>query len=261
MPFVIVRTRASGAGVCVDGPHALLKHLKSVCQTKEDKALGYKCFKFSWLHSSEAYRGGVEGKLECTHMSVRKILNTIEACGWFLHSTHNHGDSGSEYIFAQNTAGPQVPFPQQQKQKNTTTCEVGHANAVPEGATVVVDSALKAPAVVGLESASKNLSASSESLEKPFVVFVGKQVDSSLIKRASLTSLEITPRPSSSASSDSPIVKQNSSLVTADHAILKESSSNAPEPQVPSTCSLIRASSFSPVDGENASTIQDISAP
>jgi len=261
MPFVIVRTRASGAGVCVDGPHALLKHLKSVCQTKEDKALGYKCFKFSWLHSSEAYRGGVEGKLECTHMSVRKILNTIEACGWFLHSTHNHGDSGSEYIFAQNTAGPQVPFPQQQKQKNTTTCEVGHANAVPEGATVAADSALKAPAVVGLESASKNLSASSDSLARPALVSVGKLVHNSLIKRTSLTALEIIPRSSSPASSDSPITKQHSSVVAADYTFLKHSSSHTPELQVPSKCSLIRASSFPPAASEIEKAAQDIFAP
>jgi len=259
MPFVIVRTRASGAGVCVDGPHALLKHLKSVCQTKEDKALGYKCFKFSWLHSSEAYRGGVEGKLECTHMSVRKILNTIEACGWLLHSTHNHGDSGSEYIFAQNTADPQLPFPLQQKKRAKTSGELGYANSVAEGATVVVDAAKKAPA--GSESATNNLSASSDSLAKPALVSVGKLVHNSLIKRTSLTALEIIPRSSSPASSDSPIAKQHSSVVAADHTFLKHSSSNAPEPQVPSKCSLIRASSFPPAAGEIEKAAQGIFAP
>lgn len=125
MPFVIVRTRASGAGLTVDAPQTLLKHLKSVCATKEDKAQGFKAFKFQWLDSSESYRGGLEGtgfmhmcqvdgslltevmlsdsgKLECTHMSVRKVLNTLEACGWILVSTHSYGDSGSEYLMAQN---------------------------------------------------------------------------------------------------------------------------------------------------------------
>lgn len=63
MPFVIVRTRASGAIVTVDAPQALLKHLKTVCVTKEDKELSYKPFKFQWIHASEAYRGGLEGKV------------------------------------------------------------------------------------------------------------------------------------------------------------------------------------------------------
>eukprot|EP00123_Amoebidium_parasiticum_P015098 comp22784_c0_seq2/m.35674 comp22784_c0_seq2/g.35674 ORF comp22784_c0_seq2/g.35674 comp22784_c0_seq2/m.35674 type:complete len:257 (-) comp22784_c0_seq2:142-912(-) len=124
MPFVIVRTRASGAGVTVDAPNVLLKHLKSVCTTKEDKAQGFKQFKFQWLHSSESYRGGLEGKLECTHMSVRKILNTIEACGWMLVSTHSYGDSGSEYIMAQNPNAANViggGLPNKEPANPTTT--------------------------------------------------------------------------------------------------------------------------------------------
>ncbi|KNC85135.1 hypothetical protein SARC_02659 [Sphaeroforma arctica JP610] len=103
MPFVIVRTRSSGAMVTIDAPQILLKALKSLCITKEDKELGYKPFKFSWIPPREAYRGGLQGKMENTHMSVRKILNTIEAYGWVLVSTHTFTDTGSEYVLQNNT--------------------------------------------------------------------------------------------------------------------------------------------------------------
>jgi hypothetical protein len=61
MPFVIIRSRSSGAIVTIDGPQILLKHLKAVCVTKEDDSTNYKPFKFQWLHASESFRGGLEG--------------------------------------------------------------------------------------------------------------------------------------------------------------------------------------------------------
>eukprot|EP01134_Creolimax_fragrantissima_P007503 CFRG7503T1 len=103
MPFVIVRTRSSGAMVTIDAPQVLLKHLKTLCVTKDDKELGYKQFKFQWIPAREAYRGGLQGKMENTHMSVRKILNTIEAYGWVLVSTHSFSDTGAEYVLQNNT--------------------------------------------------------------------------------------------------------------------------------------------------------------
>eukprot|EP00121_Abeoforma_whisleri_P000240 Awhi_evm1s217 len=60
MPFVILRTRSSGASVCVDGPNNLLEYLRSNCRSKEDPQSGARPFKFSWLHHNERYRGGIE---------------------------------------------------------------------------------------------------------------------------------------------------------------------------------------------------------
>lgn len=77
MPFVLVRTRASGAIVTIDAPQVLLKHLKAVCVTKEDENIGYKSFKFQWLYASESFRGGLEGMFSVARSDVRAVWGGV----------------------------------------------------------------------------------------------------------------------------------------------------------------------------------------